>query len=101
MSTNYGDEITEIEAPAEVASGVPAKFKIRFSAPQSGKIRISCLDENLFQVTPNFIKFTYGEKQSVELELTILFAPNPPTPCRLEFALRHLRMPIEIKAKKS
>lgn len=101
MSNDYGDEITEIDAPAEVSAGVAAKFRIRFSAPQSGKILIRCFDENLFQVTPSFVKIGFGEKQSVDVMLTIRFAPNPPLPCRLEFILRHVRMPIELKVKKS
>lgn len=101
MSTNYGDEITEIDAPAEVSSGVPAKFRIRFSAPQSGKIFIKCFDENLFQASPLYIKIAYGEKQSLEVDVTIKFEPNPPLPCRLDFVLRHVHMPIELKVKQS
>jgi len=101
MSNNYGDEITEIDSPAEVISGVPAKFKIRFSAPQAGKIYIKVLDENLFQVMPAFIKVPFGEKQYMEVELTFTFSSNPPVPVRLEFKLRHVRMPVEIKVKKS
>jgi hypothetical protein len=101
MSTNYGDEITDIDSPAEVVSGVPAKFKVRFSAPQAGKLRIKSLDENLFEVSPPFIKVPFGEKQYAEIELTIIFSPNPPVPLRLEFGLRRVRSVVELKVKKS